>query len=123
MLLELLEILYSDVLLAVEFVLVIMKQKLCMEKLAISMVFLCILVQFTEVRITKVAKNYKTPLISYINEKGVRCWDDTEAAGKTIYMDNKIGLEGMQQFHGMEYEILAGYYYNDGFNPKVCEVN
>jgi hypothetical protein len=28
----------------------------------------------------------------------------------------------MQQFHGMEYEILAGYYYNDGFNPKVCEV-
>jgi hypothetical protein len=35
---------------------------------------------------------------------------------------DKIGLEGMQQFHGMEYEILAGYYYNEGFNPKVCEV-
>jgi hypothetical protein len=35
---------------------------------------------------------------------------------------DKIGLEGMQQFHGMEYEILSGYYYNEGFNPKVCEV-
>ena len=69
----------------------------------------------------KVAKHYQTPLISYINEKGTRCWDDTEAVGKTIYMD-KIGLEGMQQFHGMEYEILAGYYYNEGFNPKVCAV-
>lgn len=67
------------------------------------------------------SKHYATPLISYINEQGVRCWDDTECVGKTIYMD-KIGLEGMKQFHGMEYEILAGYYYNEGFNPKVCEV-
>jgi hypothetical protein len=69
---------------------------------------------YARVRITKVAKHYKTPLISYINEKGVRCWDDTECVGKTIYMD-KIGLEGMQQFHGMEYEILAGYYLSDWF--------
>jgi len=76
---------------------------------------------YARVRITKVAKHYKTPLISYINDKGTRCWDDTEAVGKTIYMD-KIGLEGMQDFHGMEYEILAGYYYNEGFNAKSCEV-
>ena len=48
-------------------------------------------------------------VISYINKKGVRCWDDTEAVGKTIHMD-EIGLEGMRQFHGMEYETLAGYY-------------
>jgi hypothetical protein len=73
---------------------------------------------YARVRITKVAKHYKTPLISYTNEESARCWDDTEAAGRTIYMD-KIGLEGMHQFHGMEYEILAGYYYNEGFNPKV----
>ena len=76
---------------------------------------------YLRVRITKVSKHYATPLISYINEKGTRCWDDTEAVGQIIYMD-KIGLEGMQTFHGMEYEILAGYYYNEGFNPKVCEV-
>ena len=76
---------------------------------------------YARVRITKVKKHYKTPLISYINEKGVRCWDDTQAAGKAIYVD-KIGLEGMVQFHGMEYEIMAGYYYNEGFNSKVCEV-
>jgi hypothetical protein len=73
------------------------------------------------VRITKVAKHYKVPLISYINDKGTRCWDDTEAAGKSIYMD-KIGLEGMEKFHGMEYEILAGYHYNGGFNTEACEV-
>jgi hypothetical protein len=68
-----------------------------------------------------VTKHYKVPLISYINDKGTRCWDDTGAVGRTIYMD-EIGLEGTQQFHGMEYEILAGYFYNEGFNPKVCEV-
>jgi hypothetical protein len=76
---------------------------------------------YARVRITKVKKHYATPLISYINDKGTRCWDDTEAVGKIIYMD-KIGLEGMQQFHDMEYEIIAGYYHNEGFNPKVCEV-
>jgi hypothetical protein len=75
---------------------------------------------YLRVKITKVSKHYATPLISYINEQGVRCWDDTECVGKTIYMD-KIGLEGMQQFHGMEYEILAGYYYNEGFNPKFVK--
>ena len=41
---------------------------------------------YLRVRITKVSKHYATPLISYINEQGVRCWDDTECVGKTMMM-------------------------------------
>lgn len=76
---------------------------------------------YVRIRITKVGKHYKTPLISYLDDNGIRCWDDTDAVGRAIYVD-KIGLTAMRKFHKIEYKVLAGYYYNEGFNTKVHEV-
>ena len=76
---------------------------------------------YVRIRIDRVGKHYKTPLLSYVDENGTRQWDDTTATGRCIYVD-KIGLEGMVQFHDIDYTVIAGVYYNEGFNNKVCQV-
>ena len=38
-----------------------------------------------------------------------------------IYID-KVGLEDLIEFHEAEFEIIDGYYYNDGRNETINHV-
>jgi len=76
---------------------------------------------FLEVIITKVGKFRKFPLLSYINEEtGVRNFTN-DMAGRTIFID-KIALEDAIKFQEIEFEIIRGYCFNEGFNNNINDV-
>jgi hypothetical protein len=74
---------------------------------------------FIQIKINKVDKLYEFPLMSYINEAGVRIF--TNDPQETLYV-SKIDLEDVIEFHNIEYEIIDGYYYDEGRNNKLEEV-
>lgn len=75
---------------------------------------------FVEINITKVGKNRQFPLLSYIADDGNRLWTN-DMAGKNIFVD-KISLEDLIEFHNIEFNVIRGYYFNDGFNTKIKDV-
>jgi hypothetical protein len=76
---------------------------------------------FVEVEIKNVPIQRQFPLMSYKNKSGIRDFTN-DMVGKTIYVD-KIMLEDMIEFQGLkpdvDFQVLRGYYFNDGFNTKV----
>jgi hypothetical protein len=73
---------------------------------------------FVEIKILQVNKHYKFPLLS---KKGdVREWTN-DMKGEIIVVD-KTSLEDLIQFQQIEFEIIKGYYYNEGRNNKIKEV-
>ena len=74
---------------------------------------------FVKIIITKVNKPRKFALSSYKNEKGVRVFSNEL---KNYVHVGKIGLEDLIKFQDIEYEIVSGYYYNQGRNPKLKKV-
>ena len=74
---------------------------------------------FVEIKIKKVGVNRKFPLLSYVDENGVRMFSN-EMVGKTVYID-KIALEDAIEYQKIEFDIIKGYYFNDGFNYKIAE--
>lgn len=76
---------------------------------------------FIEIKITSVGKSLKFPLMSYINDKtGVRCFTN-EMIGRTIYID-KFALEDAQKYQNIDFEVIRGYYFNEGRNDKIKHV-
>ena len=75
---------------------------------------------FVEVKIIKVNKKLSFPLLSYINKDGIRNFTN-EMEGRTVYLD-KTSLEDAIQFQKIEFEIIKGYYYNEGRNFKLKEI-
>ena len=75
---------------------------------------------FIKIKITKIGKNRKFPLISEKDENGVRNFNN-DMVGKCVYVDN-IALEDLLQFQDVEYEVVQGYYFNEGFNNKINTV-
>jgi hypothetical protein len=74
---------------------------------------------FVEIKINKVGINRKFPLLSYVDENGVRIFSN-DMIGKTVYID-KIALEDAIEYQKIEFDIIKGYYFNDGFNYKIAE--
>jgi hypothetical protein len=74
---------------------------------------------FVEIKIKKVGINRKFPLLSYVDENGVRMFSN-DMIGKTVYID-KIALEDAIEYQKIEFDIIKGYYFNDGFNYKIAE--
>jgi hypothetical protein len=75
---------------------------------------------FVEIRINHVNKSYAFPLMSEIDKKGVRNFTN-DMEGKTMFVD-KITLEDLIMFHHITFDVLRGYYYNEGRNYKLGEV-
>ena len=75
---------------------------------------------FVEIDITDVPKKRRFPVIPSKDKNGVRQFSN-DTRGR-IYVD-KITLEDMMEFHEMveyaDFEIVRGYYYDEGFNKKV----
>jgi hypothetical protein len=58
--------------------------------------------------------------MSYKNEAGVRVFTN-DMIGRTIRVD-KYTLEDIIKFHNATFDVIRGYYFNDGYNTKVREV-
>lgn len=75
---------------------------------------------FVDIRITGVGVHRKFPLMSFKNENGVRMFTN-DMVGKIVRVD-RYTLEDLIQFQGITFEVLRGYYFNEGFNNKINEV-
>lgn len=72
---------------------------------------------YIKCRVNKIGKKRDFPLLSYINDDGIRIFSD-DIIGREVYIDN-IVLEDAIKFQNVEVTILQGYYFNSGFNDKV----
>ena len=74
---------------------------------------------FIEIKIKKVNKNRHFPLMSYKNEENVRIFTN-EMIDKNLIVD-KTSLEDLIKFQQIEFDVIKGYYFNEGFNIKINE--
>jgi len=56
-------------------------------------------------------------LTSFITEDGIR-YNTNEVIGKRMWVD-RFSLEDMVEFQGLKFEIIQGYYFDEGRNPAV----
>jgi len=75
---------------------------------------------FIKIKVLSVAKKYKIPCMSKVNDKNIREWSNN-MENQICYVD-KTTLEDWIEFHKIDYEIIEGYYYNEGRNNKINEV-
>lgn len=76
---------------------------------------------FVQIKIKKIGIKRKFALCSYIDtDKGVRNFTN-DLIGEIIYID-KTGLEDLIRFQDIDFEIIKGYYFDEGFNDKINEV-
>jgi hypothetical protein len=71
---------------------------------------------FVDILIKGVGIHRAFPLMSYKNE-GVRLFSN-DMIGKTIRVD-KTTLEDLVEFQNVSFDIVRGYYFDEGFNTKV----
>ena len=64
--------------------------------------------------------NRDFPILSSMNEAGIRNFSN-DTQGKEFYLD-KIALEDAENFQGLKFKIISGYFYNNGFNNKVNDI-
>lgn len=70
---------------------------------------------FVEIEITKVGKKLKFPLITYKTDEGIRKYTNEPC---TMFVD-KFKLEDLIKEQQIEFEVVRGYYYNNGRNDKI----
>ena len=58
--------------------------------------------------------------MSFKNDAGVRMFSN-DMVGRIVRVD-RYTLEDLIQFQGITFEVLRGYYFNEGFNKKINEV-
>lgn len=74
---------------------------------------------FVKIRIDKVGRKLKLPLMSYVKDNGNRCWEN-DMVGKLCYVD-KYTLEDWIKYHEIEFTPIIGLEFNKGFNTKIVE--
>jgi hypothetical protein len=75
---------------------------------------------FIDIKITRVGIERKFPLLCYKNEEGIRNFTN-DMVGRTIRVD-KYTLEDMIRFQGITFEVIRGYYFDEGYNTKIRDV-
>ena len=75
---------------------------------------------FIKIQIKKVNKHRHFPLMSSINKEGVRVFTN-DMVGEYQYVD-KVTLEDYIEFQDIEYDIIKGYYYDEGRNTTIKKV-
>ena len=74
---------------------------------------------FIQIKILKVGIKRAFPLMSYKNEEGIRDFNN-DMEGKIMIVD-KTTAEDLINFQDVSFEVLNGYYYNEGFNDKIVD--
>lgn len=72
---------------------------------------------YIKIHINSVGKKLKFPLMSYVDDEGNRLWSN-DCEGKFLYVD-KIALEEWIIHQDIDYDIIEGYYFDDGFNNQI----
>jgi hypothetical protein len=75
---------------------------------------------FVEIEINKVGIKRNFPLMSVLDENGIKNFTN-DVEGVRIFTD-KTALEDMIKFHQIEFKIIKGYYFDEGFNTKIKDV-
>lgn len=70
---------------------------------------------FVEINITKIGKPRKFPLMSTLDKDMVRQFENKTG----IYYVDKTALEDLIKFQEIEYELIRGYYFDEGRNNKI----
>jgi hypothetical protein len=73
------------------------------------------------VKITKINKKQQIPFIDMKDENGILNYVNEVPKDGLYTVIDKITLEDYIKFHKIEYEILDGVYYNEGFNNTFGE--
>jgi hypothetical protein len=74
---------------------------------------------FIQIKIIKVGIKRAFPLMSYKTEEGIRDFNN-DMEGKILIVD-KTTAEDLINFQKIEFEVLKGYYFDEGFNDKIVE--
>jgi len=72
---------------------------------------------FIQIIIKSVGIARKFPTLSFVNDKGIRTFTN-DMIGKTIFID-KIALEDAIKYQNVEFDVIRGYYFDEGFNTKI----
>jgi len=75
---------------------------------------------FIDIKIIDVGIERDFPLMSYKDDDGIRNFINN-MDGEIIRVD-KYALEDLIEFHKIKFEIIRGYYFNDGFNKNINKV-
>lgn len=70
------------------------------------------------IKITKINKHQQLPMVSYKDENGILQYTN-EINEPIICTVGRITLEDWINFQGIEYEIIDGVYWNEGYNKKM----
>lgn len=74
---------------------------------------------FIEINITKINKHRKFPLINKVNDEGIRQFKNNLLG---VHCVDKVTLEDFIEFHDIEFNVVRGYYFDEGKNYKIKEV-
>lgn len=72
---------------------------------------------FVSVRIKKVNKHLDFPLLRKITDEGKKIFTN-DMEGEVVYL-GKTALDDAIKYQNIEYEIINGYYFNEGFNTDI----
>lgn len=75
---------------------------------------------YVEIIIKDVGIKRSFSLMSMKNDEGVRIFDNTYIDKKMVV--DKTMLEDLIEFQKVKFEIVKGYYFNEGFNDKINNV-
>lgn len=75
---------------------------------------------FIDIKITDIGIERNFPLMNFKNKKGIRIF--TNMMDNEIIRVDDIFLNDLIKFHDIKYEIIKGYYFNDGYNNKINTV-
>lgn len=73
---------------------------------------------FIKINVTQINKKLDFPILSHKNEDGVRIFSDDLG----LYYVDKSTLEDLIEYQNIKFEIVEGYYFDEGRNEKVKEV-
>lgn len=75
---------------------------------------------FVEIKINKVGIKRDFSLMSYKTEEGIRLFTN-DMVGQIIKVD-KTTLEDLIEFQKIEFDVIRGYYFNEGYNNTINSV-
>ena len=78
---------------------------------------------FVELKVINIGKHRQFPMMNIMTPDGVRKFTDdiNDYIGNNIYVDREM-LSILEEYHQIEYELVKGYYFNEGHNNKINEV-
>ena len=78
---------------------------------------------FVELKVINIGKHRQFPMMNIMTTDGTRKYTDKidDFIGNHIYVDREM-LSILEDYHQIEYELVRGYYFDEGHNDKINDV-